>query len=99
MAKVELKQPIVEEIANSIKDAQAVVLVNYSGLIQSHIIQSDILINTEQNQLSHDSLGITEWNTVIYQIICCIGCIGKSVVCGQTHFTLIKLHGCEHSGK
>ena len=32
MAKVELKQPIVEEIANSIKDAQAVVLVNYSGL-------------------------------------------------------------------
>ena len=28
MAKVELKQPIVEEIANSIKDAQAVVLVN-----------------------------------------------------------------------
>ena len=32
MAKVELKQPIVDEIANSIKDAQAVVLVNYSGL-------------------------------------------------------------------
>ena len=32
MAKVELKQPIVEEITNSIKDAQAVVLVNYSGL-------------------------------------------------------------------
>ena len=33
MAKVELKQPIVEEIANSIKDAQSVVLVNYSGLL------------------------------------------------------------------
>ena len=32
MAKVELKQPIVEEIANNIKDAQAVVLVDYSGL-------------------------------------------------------------------
>ena len=32
MAKVELKQPIVEEISNSIKDAQGVVLVNYSGL-------------------------------------------------------------------
>ena len=32
MAKVELKKPIVDEIANSIKDAQAVVLVNYSGL-------------------------------------------------------------------
>ncbi|MFQ8688917.1 MAG: 50S ribosomal protein L10, partial [Blautia sp.] len=32
MAKVELKQPIVEEISNCIKDAQGVVLVNYSGL-------------------------------------------------------------------
>lgn len=32
MAKVELKKPIVEEIAGSIKDAASVVLVNYSGL-------------------------------------------------------------------
>ena len=32
MAKVELKQPIVQEIAENIKDAQCVVLVNYSGL-------------------------------------------------------------------
>lgn len=32
MAKVELKQPIVEEISASIKDAQAVVLVDYRGL-------------------------------------------------------------------
>ena len=32
MAKVELKQPIVEEISNSIKDAQSFELVNYSGL-------------------------------------------------------------------
>ena len=32
MAKVELKQPIVEEISNSIKNAESVVLVNYSGL-------------------------------------------------------------------
>ena len=32
MAKVELKKPVVEEIANNIKDAQAVVLVDYSGL-------------------------------------------------------------------
>lgn len=32
MAKVELKQPIVEEIANSVKEAQGVVLVNYSGI-------------------------------------------------------------------
>lgn len=32
MAKVELKQPIVEAIAEDIKDAQSVVLVDYRGL-------------------------------------------------------------------
>ncbi|MCH5281896.1 MAG: 50S ribosomal protein L10 [Lachnospiraceae bacterium] len=32
MAKVELKQPIVEEISGYLKDAQSVVLVNYRGL-------------------------------------------------------------------
>ena len=32
MAKVELKQPLVQEIADQIKDAQSVVLVDYRGL-------------------------------------------------------------------
>ena len=32
MAKVELKQPVVEEISAAIKDAQSVVLVDYRGL-------------------------------------------------------------------
>ena len=32
MAKVEIKQPIVQEIAENIKDAQSVVLVDYRGL-------------------------------------------------------------------
>lgn len=32
MAKVELKQPIVEEISAYVKDADAVVLVNYLGI-------------------------------------------------------------------
>lgn len=32
MAKVELKQPIVKEISEGIKDAQSVVLVDYRGL-------------------------------------------------------------------
>ncbi len=32
MAKVELKKPVVDEIAEKIKDAQAVVLVDYRGL-------------------------------------------------------------------
>lgn len=32
MAKVELKQPVVQEISESIKDAQSVVVVDYRGL-------------------------------------------------------------------
>ena len=32
MAKVELKKPVVEEIAAQVKDAQSVVLVTYSGI-------------------------------------------------------------------
>ena len=32
MAKVELKKPVIEEISNTIADADSVVLVNYSGL-------------------------------------------------------------------
>ena len=32
MAKVELKQPIVDEIAANVKDADAVILVNYLGI-------------------------------------------------------------------
>ena len=32
MAKVELKQPIVEKIASTVKDAKSAVLVDYRGL-------------------------------------------------------------------
>ena len=37
MAKVELKQPVVEEISAGIKDAQSVVLVDYRGLTVERI--------------------------------------------------------------
>ncbi len=43
MAKVELKKPIVEEIANNVKDAQSVVLVNYSGLT----VEQDTILRKE----------------------------------------------------
>ena len=39
MAKVELKQPIVEEISANIKDAQSVVVVDYRGLTVEQDIQ------------------------------------------------------------
>ena len=35
MAKIELKQPIIQEISDSIKDAQSVVIVDYRGLTVS----------------------------------------------------------------
>ena len=40
MAKVELKQPIVEAISEEIKDAQSVVLVDYRGLTELSKIPS-----------------------------------------------------------
>ena len=43
MAKVELKQPIVEEIANSVKDAQGVGLVNYSCIT----VEQDTILRKE----------------------------------------------------
>lgn len=43
MAKVELKRSIVEEIANNVKDAQCVVLVNYSGLT----VEQDTILRKE----------------------------------------------------
>jgi len=43
MAKVELKQPIVEEISGYIKDAQSVVLVDYRGLT----VEQDTVLRKE----------------------------------------------------
>lgn len=60
MAKVELKQPIVEEIANCVKDAQAVVLVNYSGLtveqdtiLRKELRESDVQYKVYKNTMMH----------------------------------------------
>lgn len=39
MAKVELKQPVVQEISEQIKDAQSVVLVDYRGLTVAEVTQ------------------------------------------------------------
>ena len=39
MAKVELKQPIVDEIAGVVNDAESVVLVNYSGLTVEQVTE------------------------------------------------------------
>ena len=54
MAKVELKQPIVEEIANNIKDAQAVVLVDYSGLT----VEQDTILRKELREVRRTVQGL-----------------------------------------
>lgn len=58
MAKVELKQPIVEEISNYIKDAQSVVLVDYRGLtveqdtkLRKECRENDVVYKVYKNTL------------------------------------------------
>lgn len=46
MAKVELKQPIVAEISENIKDAQAVVLATYSGIT----VEQDTALRKEMRE-------------------------------------------------
>ena len=56
MAKVELKQPIVQEIAENIKDAQSVVIVDYRGLT----VAQDTQLRRELREA-----GITYKNTLM----------------------------------
>lgn len=58
MAKVELKQPIVEEISANIKDAQSVVLVDYRGLtveqdtnLRKQLREADITYKVYKNTM------------------------------------------------
>ncbi len=68
MAKVELKQPIVNEIAEVVKDAQAVVLVNYSGLtveqdtiFRKEMRESGILYKVYKNTLMNRAFAGTDF--------------------------------------
>ena len=58
MAKVDLKKPIVEEIAANIKDAQSVVLVDYRGLtveqdteLRKQLREADITYKVYKNTM------------------------------------------------
>lgn len=60
MAKVELKQPVVNEIAEVIKDAQSVILVNYSGLtveqdtvMRKELRESGVTYKVYKNTMMH----------------------------------------------
>ena len=60
MAKVELKQPVVEEISAGIKDAQSVVLVDYRGLT----VEQDTQL---RKSLREAGVSYKVKSTVVYQ--------------------------------
>ena len=58
VAKVELKQPVVDEISANIKDAQSVVLVDYRGLtveqdtnLRKQLREADIVYKVYKNTM------------------------------------------------
>ena len=68
MAKVELKQPIVEEISESIKDAQGVVLVDHRGLtveedtrLRKQLREAGVVYKVYKNTMMKRAF---EWYTV-----------------------------------
>ena len=68
MAKVELKQPIVEEIINNVKEAESVVLVNYSGLtveqdtvLRKTMRESDVIYKVYKNTMVKRAIEGTEF--------------------------------------
>ena len=60
MAKVEVKQPIVDKIAEEIKDAQSVVLVDYRGLTVAQDAPALELKGGVVEGTAYDVAGISE---------------------------------------
>ena len=68
MAKVELKQPIVEAISEEIKDAQSVVLVDYRGLtvaqdteLRKQLREAGIIYKVYKNTMIKRAIEATEF--------------------------------------
>lgn len=71
MAKVELKQPIVEEIAGALKDAKAAVLVDYRGLtveqdtqLRKQLREAGIVYKVYKNTLVNLAIKGTEFEAL-----------------------------------
>ena len=71
MAKVELKQPIVQEISDSIKGAQAVVVVDYRGLtveqdtqLRKQLREAGIIYKVYKNTLVSRAVEGTEFESL-----------------------------------
>ena len=71
MAKVELKQPIVQEISEHIKDAQSVVVVNYRGLtvaedteLRKQMREAGVVYKVYKNTLVNYAIKGTEFESL-----------------------------------
>ena len=71
MAKVELKQPIVQEISESIKDAQSLVVVDYRGLtvaqdteLRKALREAGITYKVYKNTLVKRAIAGTEFESL-----------------------------------
>ena len=72
MAKVELKQPIVQEISENIKDAQSVVVVNYLGLtvaedteLRKQLREAGVVYKVYKNTLVNFAIKGTDRKSVV----------------------------------
>ena len=68
MAKIELKQPVVEEIKENIKDAKSVVLVDYRGLtvdqdtqLRKQLREAGVVYKVYKNTLVKRAIAGTEF--------------------------------------
>jgi large subunit ribosomal protein L10 len=71
VAKVELKQPIVQEISDNIKDAQSVVVVDYRGLtvaedtqLRKALREADVTYKVYKNTLVTRAIAGTEFESL-----------------------------------
>ena len=71
MAKVELKQPIVQEISENIKDAQSVVVVDYRGLtvsedtqLRKELREAGVSYKVYKNTLVNRAIAGTEFESL-----------------------------------
>ena len=71
MAKIELKQPVVEEIKENIKDAKSVVLVDYRGLtveqdtqLRKSMREADVIYKVYKNTLVSRAVEGTEFESL-----------------------------------
>ncbi len=71
MAKIELKQPIVDEIKENIKDAKSVVLVDYRGLtveqdtqLRKSMREADVIYKVYKNTMVKLAIDGTEFESL-----------------------------------